>query len=103
LHHPQAYLQDALINSAGVFWKTSMWLADGKFRMYESHSCDDLQPPHLHFYRAQALQTLFPTLERQIPELYSKLQVKYDNESFPGDVVFVGKFQLYNAGTSRQL
>ena len=92
------YLQDALINSAGVFWKTSMWLADGKFRMYESHSCDDLQPPHLHFYRAQALQTLLPTLERQIPELYSKLQVKRDNESFPGDVVFVGNSNYTTPG-----
>jgi uncharacterized protein (DUF608 family) len=93
-----AYLQDALINSAGVFYKTSMWLADGKFRMYESHSCDDLQPPHLHFYRAQALQTLFPTLERQIPVLYGKLQVKRDNESFPGGVVHVGDLNYTQAG-----
>jgi uncharacterized protein (DUF608 family) len=61
------YLQDALINSAAVFYKTSQFQADGQFRMWESHSCADLQPPHIHFYRALALQTLFPSLERQIP------------------------------------
>ena len=72
------YLKDALINSAGVYTKTAMFTKgfegaeSARFRMWESHSCQDLQPPHIHFYRAQALQTLFPTLERQIPIFYSK-------------------------------
>ena len=70
------WLQDALLNSAAVFTKTSMYLRDGRFRMYESHSCSDLQPPHIHFYRAQALHTLFPTLEAQIPILYNQTQPK---------------------------
>lgn len=80
------YLKDALINSAAVFTKTSMFMKDGQFRMWESHSCQDLQPPHIHFYRAQALQTLFPTLERQIPIFYNHSQVKVDNETFHGSV-----------------
>ena len=78
------YLKDALINSAAVFTKTSMFMKDGQFRMWESHSCQDLQPPHIHFYRAQALQTLFPSLERQIPVFYNHSQVKVDNETFQG-------------------
>ena len=49
---------------------------------WESHSCQDLQPPHIHFYRAQALQTLFPTLERQIPVFYNHSQIRADAENF---------------------
>ena len=85
------YLKDALINSAGVFTKTAMFTKgfDGpgsaRFRMWESHSCQDLQPPHIHFYRAQALQTLFPTLERQIPVFYNHSQMREDAENFTCD------------------
>ena len=66
----------------GVYTKTAMFTKgftgpeSARFRMWESHSCQDLQPPHIHFYRAQALQTLFPTLERQIPVFYNHSQVR---------------------------
>jgi uncharacterized protein (DUF608 family) len=82
------YLKDALINSAGVYTKTAMFTKgfegaeSARFRMWESHSCQDLQPPHIHFYRAQALQTLFPTLEKQIPIFYNHSQIRSDRENF---------------------
>ena len=43
------WLSDALINSVATLYKTSLWTRDGRWRMWESHSDADLQPPHIHW------------------------------------------------------
>jgi hypothetical protein len=68
------WLQDALINTPAALYKTSMWTREGQWRMWESHSCADLQPGHLHFYHAQLLNTLFPSFDRQLVEFYADSQ-----------------------------
>lgn len=68
------FLQDTLINSAGTFGKTSIFLRDGRWRQFESKSCSQMEPPHIHFYRALAYNFLMPSLERQTVELYASAQ-----------------------------
>ena len=62
------WLQDFLLNSPAALYKISMWTRDGRWRMWESHTCADLQPGHLHFYHALILNNLWPWVGRQIVE-----------------------------------
>ena len=62
------WLQDFLLNSPSAMYKTSLWTKDGRWRMWESHTCADLQPGHLHFYHALILNNLWPQIGRQIIE-----------------------------------
>ena len=41
-------LRHLLLNSLGTFIKTGVWTADGRWRQFESFSCNDLEPVHLH-------------------------------------------------------
>ena len=68
---PSDFLDDALVNSPGAMTKTSMFLRDGRWRQWESHSCAQMEPPHIHGYRAFAYHVIFPTLERQTLMLYA--------------------------------
>ena len=69
------FLQDSLINSPTPFYKSAMFLRDGRWRQFESRSCSQMEPPHIHFYRAFAYWTLFPSLERQTVQLYADAQL----------------------------
>ncbi|XP_062508972.1 uncharacterized protein LOC134185207 [Corticium candelabrum] len=69
------FLQDSLVNSAATFGKTGLFLRDGRWRQFESKSCSQMEPPHIHFYRALAYSFLMPSLERQTVELYASTQL----------------------------
>ncbi|EKX37385.1 hypothetical protein GUITHDRAFT_145081 [Guillardia theta CCMP2712] len=62
LDHP---LIDFLMNSVSNFIKTGFLTADGRWRQFESFSCND-EPVHLHLYRSIPLALLFPQLVRNI-------------------------------------
>jgi len=64
-------LQDSLVNTPATWGKVSFWAKDGRWRNFESHSCTQMEPPHIHFYRALGYELFLPTLERQTPELYA--------------------------------
>eukprot|EP01065_Artemidia_motanka_P049055 TRINITY_DN804_c0_g1_i5.p1 TRINITY_DN804_c0_g1~~TRINITY_DN804_c0_g1_i5.p1 ORF type:complete len:885 (+),score=294.18 TRINITY_DN804_c0_g1_i5:94-2748(+) len=66
-----ATLQDSLVNTPPVWGKTSFWTRDGRWRNFESHSCTQMEPPHIHFYRALGYQLFEPSIERQTPEMYA--------------------------------
>ena len=55
-------LRHLLLNSLATFVKTGVWTADGRWRQYESFSCNDLEPVHIHGYRSLALSIAFPDL-----------------------------------------
>lgn len=69
------WLQDALTQSVASFGKTGMWLADGRWRQFESFACPQLEPPHIHAPRALAALHLFPALARSSLSLYLRNQV----------------------------
>ncbi|XP_065174441.1 uncharacterized protein LOC135804487 [Sycon ciliatum] len=68
---PSNFLEDALVNSPGAMTKTAMFLKDGRWRQFESHSCAQMEPPHIHGYRSLAFNSLFPTLEHNTLMLYA--------------------------------
>ena len=65
-------LRDSLINSPASWGKTAVWLRDGRWRQFESHSCAQMEPPHIHFYRALGYSLFMPSIERQTPEMYAR-------------------------------
>lgn len=64
-------LQDSLVNTPATWGKVSFWAKDGRWRNFESHSCTQMEPPHIHFYRALGYELFLPSIERQTPELYA--------------------------------
>jgi len=42
--------------------KTGIWVVDGRWRQYESFSCNDMEPVHIHLYRSIPLTALWPEL-----------------------------------------
>jgi len=66
-----AFLQDVLMNSASVWGKTALYLRDGRWRNFESHSCSQMEPPHIHLPRSLGYILNMPSLERQASEIYS--------------------------------
>merc|ERR1712048_1134105 len=64
-------LQDSLVNTPATWGKVSFWTKDGRWRNFESHSCTQMEPPHIHFYRALGYELFHSSLERQTPELYA--------------------------------
>jgi uncharacterized protein (DUF608 family) len=60
-------LQDAFVNSASVWGRTSLFTRDGRWRSFESHSCAQMEPPHIHMYRALGYALFLPQLETQVP------------------------------------
>ena len=65
------FLQDALVNSHATLGKTAMFTRDGRWRQFESHSCSQMEPPHIHMYRALGYKLFFPSLERQASTIYN--------------------------------
>lgn len=53
------WLQDALVNSMGTMFKTSLWTEDGRFRQWESFACPDIDAIHIHFARALPYELFF--------------------------------------------
>jgi len=60
------HMSHMLLNSLGTFVKTGLWTGDGRWRQYESFSCNDVEPVHLHGYRSIPLTYLFPELTENI-------------------------------------
>jgi hypothetical protein len=60
------HMSHMLLNSLGTFVKTGLWTGDGRWRQYESFSCNDVEPVHLHGYRSIPLTYLFPDLTENI-------------------------------------
>ena len=65
-----AFLKDLLINSAGIWGRTSLYTRDGRWRNFESHSCAQMEPPHIHLPRSVGYILHFPQLEQQTPKMY---------------------------------
>ncbi|MCX6927895.1 MAG: GH116 family glycosyl-hydrolase, partial [Verrucomicrobia bacterium] len=58
------WLKDSLLNSIGNMAKTGFWTEDGRWRQWESFSCANLEPVHIHFYRALPYGFFFPELQK---------------------------------------
>eukprot|EP01044_Picomonas_judraskeda_P004517 COSAG03_NODE_398_length_8226_cov_34.651655_7_plen_125_part_00 len=66
------WLQDGLVNSVSALYKTGMWLADGRYRQFESFSCPQVNKSLLVPYssdsrpihRLTGLTECFPCLAR---------------------------------------
>ena len=69
-----AWLQDAMVNSLGTMAKTGMWLADGRWRQWESFSCPNLDPVHIQFYRVLPYAWFFPQLKRNQMRAFAAAQ-----------------------------
>lgn len=44
--------------------RTGLFTKDGHYRQFESFSCAQMDPPHIHFYRAMAMTLVMPEIER---------------------------------------
>lgn len=66
-----AAVQDSLINTPAAWGKTALYTRDGRWRQFESHSCAQMEPPHIHSYRALGYILLLPSLESGALSLYS--------------------------------
>jgi len=71
-----AWLKDMLINSVATMYKTGMWLADGRWRQWESFSCAGLDPVHIDFYRILPYAFFFPDFEKQLMTVHARYQQK---------------------------
>ena len=60
------YLKDFYVNSASYLVRTSMYLKDGRWRQLEAFDCDQVEPPHVGFYRKLPYQMLFTELDQNI-------------------------------------
>jgi non-lysosomal glucosylceramidase len=58
------WLQDALLNGVSTMAKTGLWSEDGRWRQWESFSCPNVEPVHIHWYRALPYAFFFPDLEK---------------------------------------
>ena len=65
-------VKDSLVNTPAAWGKTALFTRDGRWRQFESHSCSQMEPPHIHFYRALGYALFLPAIERQTPRLYSE-------------------------------
>lgn len=66
-------LKDLLVNSPATFFKTGLWLKDGRWRQFESYSCDQMENAHLHAPRVLAMFGLgWPQLDLSVLQLYNK-------------------------------
>ena len=68
------WLQDAMVNSLGTMAKTGMWLADGRWRQWESFSCPNLDPVHIQFYRVLPYAWFYPQLKRNQMRAFAAAQ-----------------------------
>eukprot|EP01062_Namystynia_karyoxenos_P020533 TRINITY_DN17768_c0_g1_i1.p1 TRINITY_DN17768_c0_g1~~TRINITY_DN17768_c0_g1_i1.p1 ORF type:complete len:1046 (+),score=334.04 TRINITY_DN17768_c0_g1_i1:92-3139(+) len=69
-----AALQDSLVNTPATWGKVSFWTRDGRWRNFESHACAQMEPPHIHFYRALGYNLFLPELEHQTARMYAAAQ-----------------------------
>ena len=69
-------VKDSLVNTPGAWGKTALFTRDGRWRQFESHSCSQMEPPHIHFYRALGYALFLPAIEQQTPRLYSERLLK---------------------------
>ena len=66
-------LKDLLVNSPATFVKTGLWLANGRWRQFESYSCDQMENAHLHAPRVLAMFGLgWAQLDLSVLRLYNR-------------------------------
>lgn len=53
------WLQDMLVNSLS-FWRTGFWVADGRWRQWETFDCNDIDSIHNDFQRELPYILFFP-------------------------------------------
>jgi len=53
------WLQDMLVNSLS-FWRTGFWVADGRWRQWETFDCNDIDSIHNDFQRELPYVLFFP-------------------------------------------
>jgi non-lysosomal glucosylceramidase len=76
------WLGDALVNSLSMFYKTGMWVEDGRWRHWEAFSVSNISCTGLHFTRSLPYVFFFPSLQRQLLEGHADRQ--YDDGRIPG-------------------
>eukprot|EP01083_Nonionella_stella_P073672 199428_1 len=60
------YLKDFYVNSPSYLVRTSMYLKDGRWRQLEAFDCDQVEPPHVGYYRKLPYQLFFTELDQNI-------------------------------------
>eukprot|EP01084_Bolivina_argentea_P269292 457639_1 len=60
------YLKDFYVNSPSYLVRTSMYLKDGRWRQLEAFDCDQVEPPHVGYYRKLPYQLFFTNLDQNI-------------------------------------
>ena len=68
------WLQDALVNSVATMYKTGIRFHDGRWRQWESFSCANIEPEHIHFYRSLPYAFFFPDLQKQLLAAHGQFQ-----------------------------
>jgi non-lysosomal glucosylceramidase len=53
------WLQDMLVNSLS-YWRTGFWVADGRWRQWETFDCNDVDSVHNDFQRELPYIIFFP-------------------------------------------
>ena len=70
-----AWLKDMIGNAAYLLTKTSWWVEDGRFSMYESFHCPTIDPIHVRDAASSMVTMLFPELEKSIIRRFAQHQV----------------------------
>ena len=59
-------IKDFMVNQASYLVRTSMFLNDARWRQLEAFDCDQVEPPHVGFYRKLPYQLFFTDLDQNI-------------------------------------
>ncbi|KAK3739472.1 hypothetical protein QZH41_020504 [Actinostola sp. cb2023] len=67
------WLQDMLVNSLS-YWRTGFWVADGRWRQWETFDCNDVDSVHNDFQRELPYIIFFPGLLENVVRAWAKSQ-----------------------------
>ncbi|XP_031550637.1 uncharacterized protein LOC116288065 [Actinia tenebrosa] len=68
------WLQDMLVNSLS-YWRTGFWVADGRWRQWETFDCNDVDSVHNDFQRELPYVLFFPGLLENVVRAWAKSQL----------------------------
>ena len=67
------WLQDLLVNSHS-FWRTGLYLRDGRWRQFEALDCIDVDSVHNDFQRELPYALFFPDLVKNVMRAWARFQ-----------------------------
>ena len=69
------WLQDVLVNGLS-FWRTGLYLRDGRWRQFEALDCIDMDSVHNDFQREIPYVLFYPDLVKNVMRAWAKYQSK---------------------------